>query len=90
MSVIVEAVEVQDGTMPPSRDAVLAAEESSKNDKLRPQDTGYSHAVGEARTVHRYVWRSTISGKSSGRCTFPNEGAAKIAGDKHEKMTRSR
>jgi hypothetical protein len=90
MAVIIEAVEVHDGTEAPSRDAVFAAEERGEADRLKPQDTGYRHAIGKPRTITRYRWSSTVSGKSSGRGTFPNEASARAEGERHEKMTRVR
>jgi hypothetical protein len=86
MAVQVEAVQVKDGTHPPTREQLQAAEEA--NPKLRPSEEGYKHALGETRLVTRYEWRSTVSGKTSNGCTFPNEESAKLAGQDHEKRYR--
>jgi hypothetical protein len=88
MTVIVEAVEVRDGTYRPSSQQLQEAEENPRNERKRPQDEGYVHAIGAPRFVKRYTWKSTATGKSANGCTYPNEAAAKSAGEEHEKKSR--
>lgn len=75
----IEKVQVRDGSLPPTRDAVEAAKD--RNDK-RAHEAGYRHAQGAPRMVERFAWVCS-DGKSSNGCTYPSRESAVQAGSRH-------
>lgn len=89
MAVIIESVEVRDGMLKPTASQRSAAEQRNSPD-ARPHEKSYVHPIGDPRYSTRFIWRSTLTGKTSNGCTFPSVGAAKAAGETHEKAIVAR
>jgi hypothetical protein len=89
LAIIIETVEVRDGMLVPTAAQRSYAEQRNKPE-ARPTEAGYVHPIGDPRYSTRFIWRSTLTGKTSNGCTFPSTGAAKAAGETHEKAIVSR